>query len=284
MILLTGATGKTGGATARALAGKGLPLRAIVRNAEKAKPLAEAGIELVVGDVGDDAVLDKALAGVTKAFVLLPNGEHQLALERKFVDRAKAAGVRHLVKMSSMEAVPGTTIPIPAVHVASEAYIRASGLAWTMIRPNFFMQNLLANARTIREMGKFFLPCGNGKTAMSDVRDVGAVVATVLAGTGHENQSYELTGPQALTFTEVAQIFSDVLGRPIVYVDQPLAGYRAMLAKVLVNPWHLNAVCELIGAIAHGGLDTTTDTIKRLLGREPISLAQFIRDHIAAFK
>lgn len=282
-ILLTGATGKTGGAAAKALTAQGAKVRAIVRSAEKAKPLADAGVELVTGDVADAAVLAKAFAGVTKAALILPNGEKQLENEKRFVDEAKKAGVKHIVKLSSIEAEPGVKQAIPAMHVASEAHIKASGLAWTMVRPNFFMQNLLLNAYTIKNMNSFSLPCGQGKTGMSDTRDIGAVIAKVLSSDGHEGQSYALTGPQALSFADVAEIFSKVLGRKIAYIDQPLSEYREMLGKFVTNPWHLNAVCELISGIAEGGLNMTTDTIKRLLGREPISLEQFVRDHLAAF-
>jgi len=284
MILLTGATGKTGTTAAKTLLAKGVKFRVLSRNAEKAKWLSDAGAEVVVGDISDPAALSKALAGVSKALLTQPNTEHQLADEKRFVDQAKKAGVKHVVKMSSMESNPGTKMLVPALHVESETYIRASGLAWTMIRPNFFMQNFLANAGTIKSIGKFFMPCGQGKTGMSDARDVGEVVAAVMSGTGHENQSYDITGPQVLTFTQAAEIFSTVLGRKVEYVDMPPAEYRAILNKVLVGEWHINAVFELISEIAHGGLDTTTDTAKRILGREPTSLAQFITQHIGVFK
>jgi uncharacterized protein YbjT (DUF2867 family) len=264
--------------------GRGLPLRAIVRNEEKAKAFKDGGIHLVVGDAGDEATLATAMAGITTALLIMPNSERQAALEERFVDKAKAAGVKRIVKMSSMEAVPGAKAVIPATHVRVEAYIRASGLAWTMIRPNFFMQNLLGNGRTIKDQGTFSLPCGQGKTGMSDTRDIGAVIAAVLSGNGHDGKSYELTGPELLSFADVAKRFSDVLGKPVTYIDQPMSEYHAHLSKFLTNTWHLNAVCELFGEIAQGGLNTTTDTIKRILGREPTSLKQFILDHIAVFK
>jgi uncharacterized protein YbjT (DUF2867 family) len=286
-ILLTGATGKTGGATARALAAdagvKGR-VRALVRNAEKAAPLAAAGIELVVGDVADPETLRRALVGVERALLVMPNRERQLDLEKQFVDLAKAAGVRHVVKMSSAEAVPGVKAAIPKIHVASEDYIKASGLAWTMLKPNFYMQNLLASARGIAGQGVLALPCGNGKTAMADTRDVGAVAAKVLTGDGHAGKSYELTGPELLTFADVAARLSEILGKPVRYVDQPMAEYHAILSRVLPDRWHADAVCELFGDIAHGGLDHTSDTVARILGRPPTSLSQFIRDHLAAFK
>lgn len=283
MILLTGATGKTGGETAKALAAKGVKIRALVRNAEKAASLKAAGIELAIGDASDAASVQKALADVDRLLVLLPNSQQQLDLEKQLVDQAKKAGVRHIVKMSSMEAMASATTPIPKIHWASEEHIRKSGLAWTMVKPNFFMQNLLASARSIKENGSFSLPMGTGKTAMSDTRDIGAVTAEALSGKGHEGKSYEITGPQLLTFGQVAERFSEVLGRKINYVAADPAAYLEILKRVLPNEWHANAVSQLFAQIAEGGLNHTTDVFKKLMGREPISLTQFLRDHIGAF-
>jgi len=282
MILLTGATGKIGAETAKQLVGKGAPVRALVRDAAKAAPLEAAGVELAVGNIADAAAVRQALTGVRQAFLLLPNGEQQEASEKQFTDLCRAAGVGHLVKMSSMEAVPTAQTPIPRAHWAVEEYIRASGLAWTMVKPNFFMQNLLASAKSIREQGLFSLPMGDGTTGMADARDIGAVCAEVLTGQGHAGQSYEITGPEVLTFHQVAERFTMVLGRPIRYVPMPMAQFRERMTGVL-KPWHLNAVCELFQEIADIGLDHTTGTFRRLMGRDPISLDRFIRDHAAAF-
>jgi len=285
MILLTGATGKTGGETARALLARGVKPRVLVRNADKAAALAAGGAELIVGDVTDAGIVRKALAGVEKLFLLLPNGEQQLALERQVVDLAREAGVRHVVKMSSMESLPDATAPIPQMHWASEQHIRASGLDWTMIRPNFFMQNFLGSARTIKEQKLFSLPMGDGRTAMADTRDIGAVAAEALAGNGHAGKSYDVTGPEVLDFHQAAERFSEVLGTQIRYVPADPEVYLAILKRVLPSEWHANAVSTLFGEIAEGAvLPHATDTVRQLLGREPISLAQFIRDHIEAFR
>lgn len=283
MILLTGVTGKIGGETARQLIAKGAKLRALVRDAGKAAELKAAGVELVVGDIADAATVSKALNGAEKAFLLLPNGEQQEANEKQFTDLCVAAGVKHLVKMSSMEAVATGKTPIPRAHWAVEEYIRASGLDWTMVKPNFFMQNLLASATSIREQGRFSLPMGEGTTGMADARDIGAVCAEVLTGKGHAGKSCEITGPEVLTFKQVAERFSEVLGRKIEYVPMPMAQFRERMTGIL-KPWHLNAVCELFQEIADIGLDHTTDTFKKLTGREPISLRQFIKDHAALFQ
>ena len=283
MLLLTGVTGKTGGASAQALLKKGVPLRAIVRNAEKAAALKDAGVELVIGDVTDPAVLEKAMTGVDKALMTMPNGEKQLELEKQFVDVAKRSGVRHVIKMSSMEAVADAKSPIAKIHYASGQYLQKSGLAWTLIKPNFFMQNFLGSAGSIKEKGQFFLPMGEGKTVMADTRDIGAVVAAVMTGTGHEGKAYEVTGPEVLSFADAAARFSTVLGRKIEYVHVPMAAYRVTLSRFLTNEWHLNAVCELFQEIADTRTLHTTDTVQKLTGKAPISLEQFVRDHQAAF-
>lgn len=283
MILLTGVTGKTGGETARQLLAKGAKLRAIVRNEAKAADLKAAGVELVVGDVADAETVRRALKGVEKAFLTLPNGRNQEAQEKQFADLAVAAGVQHLVKMSSMEAVAHAETPIPKAHWAVEEYIRASGIGWTMVKPNFFMQNLLSSAAGIKANRKFSLPMGNGTTGMADIRDIAAVCAEVLTGKGHAGKSYEITGPEVLTFHDVADRFTAVLGEKVEYVPMPTDQFRERMKNVL-EPWHLNAVCELFREIAEIGLDHTTDTFRQLMGREPRSVTQFIQDHVALFR
>ncbi len=283
MLLLTGVTGKTGGASAQALLKTGVPLRAIVRNAEKAESLKAAGIELIIGDVTDKAVLEKAMAGVDKVLMTIPNSEKQLDVEKQFIDVAKQQGVKHLVKISSMEAVATAKSPIAKIHYASGQYLQKSGLAWTLMKPNFFMQNFLGSAGTIKEQGKFFLPMGEGKTVMADTRDIGASVAAVMTGRGHEGQQYEITGPEVLSFADAAERFSKVLGREIEYVHVPMEAYRTTLARFLTNEWHLNAVCELFQEIAEGGMLHTTDSVQKLTGTPPISFEQFVRDHKAVF-
>jgi uncharacterized protein YbjT (DUF2867 family) len=233
-------------------------------------------------DMGDVAAA-ACLQGAERALVLLPNGQQQLTLETQFVDLAQAAGVRHIVKVSSMEALPDAASPIPKVHYASEQHIKASGLDWTMIRPNFYMQNLLGGAATIRSQGRFFLPMGQGKVAMTDTRDVAAFIAHVLSTLGHAGESYEVTGPEILSASPAAQLPSQVLGKPVEYVDIAPAEYRKVLARFASSEWHLEAVMALFAEIAAGQPVYVTDTFRRVMGREPVSFAQFVRDHLATF-
>ena len=284
MILITGATGKTGSATAKSLGEKGETFRALIRNEEKKEGLESLGGEVVIGSIENTEVVNQSMQGVKTVLVLLPNSESQLALEKQLVDSAKQAGVERIVKMSSIEATPDATSPIPKLHLESEEYIKQSGLAWTMIKPNFYMQNLLASAGTIKEQGKIFLPMGEGKTGMIDTTDVGKVLAKVLSEDGHESMNHEITGPEILSFYEVAEIFSKALGKQVDYVDVPMDAYKKTLGQFLTNQWHLDAVIDLFKGIAEGGIEDKTDTFNELMGETPKSLSQFLADNSFIFK
>ncbi|MAF82937.1 MAG: SDR family oxidoreductase [Gammaproteobacteria bacterium] len=285
MILLTGVTGKTGGAAASELIKKGVSLRALVRDADKASALKEAGVELVVGDAAERDVVARALDGVEKALLILPNSQEQQDMEMQFVDLAAEAGVRHFVKLSSLEALPEATSPIPSMHYAVEQHICTTDMDWTMIKPNFFMQNLLPSGFVIKAEGKFYLPMGDGVTVMMDCRDIGAVIAEVLVGTDHEGQSYKISGPELITFHDVADQFSEVLGKKVEYVNQDPAAYRERVAPFLSSEWHLDAVMHLFSEVVDGVvMPTVTDTFEQLVGREPIPFRRFVQDHIGVYQ
>ena len=284
MILLTGATGKTGSATAKALNEKGKTFRALIRNDEKRGDIESLGGEVVIGSIENKEAVDQSMVDVETALILLPNSENQLSLEKQLVDSAKQAGAKRVVKMSSIEATPDATSPIPKLHLESEEYIKQSGLSWTMIKPNFYMQNLLASAGTIKDQGKIFLPMGEGKTGMIDTTDVGKVLAKVLSEDGHESMNHEITGPEILSFNEVAEIFSKGLDKQVDYVDVPLAAYKETLGQFLTNQWHLDAVIDLFKGIADGGIEEKTDTYSELMGESPKSLSEFISENSFIFK
>ena len=283
MILLTGATGKTGSEVAKQLAAHDTPFRVLVRDPDKAAALKDLGAEIAVGNMEDADAVSKALAGVDKAVLILSNGEHQAKIEKQFTDCAVKAGVKHIVKLSSMESKPGTTKPIPAMHVASEEHIRASGLDWTMIRPTFFTQNLLGSARTIKTSDKIVLALGNAVVAPTDLRDVAEVIRLALTDDAHLNKSYDLTGPEALSLSQVAEKFSKVLGREIRYEPQPVEEFGKILRQVGFPEWRVNAVCDEFRLLGQTTSRHTTDTIRQILGREPTSVEQFIRDHIKVY-
>lgn len=284
MILVTGATGKTGGEVARQLAAANTSFRALVRDVDKAAPISALGAELVVGDIADEAFLSTALNGIDKAFLVMPNDEEQLVLEKAFTDACVAAEVQHLVYLSSLESVPESKNPITQNHVAAQDYIRESGMSWTLVRPTFFMQNFETYAPRIKEAGQIVMPVGSGTVSATDLRDVGEVIRDVLTKPDHENKSYDLTGPELLTFTEIAEQFSRVLGTTVEYIDQPMEEFADLLRTIGLSEWRVDAVCKELEAIGAGVVDHTTDTIEELLGRPPISLEKYISDHIDQFR
>ncbi|MSQ86675.1 MAG: hypothetical protein EXR10_07520 [Alphaproteobacteria bacterium] len=285
MILLTGATGKTAMAAATAIAVAGHKARVVTRDAAKASQLAALGHEIAVGDLSDLQFLKDAMRGIDRAFLLLPNTEQQGNMEARFTDTAKASGVRHLVKISSIEAHAGIGARVPEMHAASEAYVKASGLEWTMVKPNFFMQTLLAAANGVKARGELTMPVGGARISMVDCRDAGAVIAKVLLEPGHEGQSYKLTGSESVTFVEIATRLSRIIDKPVKFVDPPLAAYRENLLKALPDPWRVEAVCEIFATTAKGQreIEAITDTFQELLGRSPIGLDTFLSDYKKAF-
>ena len=168
-------------------------------------------------------------------------------------------------------------------HGETDEALIDSGLPYTILRPNSFYQNMLWSAATIKDHGAFYLPMGNARQSLVDVRDIAAVAVQVLTGTGHEGKTYVITGPESLSYHEVADKLSAVLGRSIRYVDvPPEAAFESML-KAGMPQWNARAVTELYGIFAAGEAAGTTDTIERITGRAPISFDQFARDHAAAF-
>ncbi|HET8547521.1 MAG TPA: SDR family oxidoreductase [Bryobacteraceae bacterium] len=284
MILLIGATGTTGNETARLIAGRGIDIRALVRNPDKAAALRGYGIEAVEGDAADPAALDRALRGIETLFIATSAEPRLPDLHRGIVERAKHAGVRRIVKISAAGARPDARFRFAAVHGKSDESIRGSGIAWTILRPGFFMQNLLAWASVIAQQHALVQPTGTGRTAYIDARDIAAVAAQVLLNPGHDAKTYDLTGPEALSGEEVAGVFSRVLGERITFVSPEPAKFRATLSQFGIPDWLAEGLLEGYEAISKGQAARVTGAIRELTGREPGSLEQFVRDHRAAFK
>jgi len=283
MILLTGITGKTGAQVLRALADRGIPLRALVRDPGKAGRPAAPQLELVQGDFGDAASLSEAMRGVDQAFMLTPNNEKQLENEMRFVDAAVTAGVSHVVKLSASGADADSPALLKRFHGLSEAHLARSGLAFTIVRPNFYMQNLLQCAASIAADDRFCLPMGSGRTGLIDVRDVGDFAAGVLTGSGHEGRTYYITGPEILSFAELAQQMSEVLGRRIEYVDIPGGQFGSQLRGAGASAWYVDAVADLFRIIADDGGAMITPVFEEVCGRPPTTFRQFVERHAAAF-
>ncbi len=281
MILLTGITGNNGGATATALLAKGVKFRALVRDLDKAAEWADQGVELVKGDLEDQASVTAALKGADRAVLILPNGEDQQRLELSFIETAKAAGLPWILKLSSPEAVRGTTSPIPLAHIAAEDAIMASGMNWTFVRPSFFMQNFRGSVATARETGKLSMPMDDGTIAVTDTADAGAFIAHVLTDENpaqHYGQCYDITGPDpVLNFHDVARIIGEVIGQEVEYDNCDADAFQEAIRPFHRNNWHSDAVAHLFAEIAD---DTTpghkTTTFQEIMGRPGMSLKEYL--------
>jgi uncharacterized protein YbjT (DUF2867 family) len=217
-VLVTGATGNTGPGLVAALCAAGADVRVLVRDASKARPLQAMGAEVFVADLDRPETLEPAIAGIDKVYLLTWNGPTQAQQVHDFIQAAKRAGKPHIVR-HSMWGSPRSRIIQQGEQAESE--IKSSGLRWTMLRPTFFMQNAMMAAGTIANDGVIYWDIEDGKLGMIDVRDIVDVAVSVLTGDGHEGQSYILTGPEAISFRDVAATFSAVLSRDIRFVAVP---------------------------------------------------------------
>jgi uncharacterized protein YbjT (DUF2867 family) len=283
MILITGATGNNGRELVRQLVAAGQHVRALVRNPAKVTNLKGPNVELVVGDFDQPATLDAALRGVEKAFLLTPVAEHFVEWQSVFIESAERAELKHLVKFSGMGADAGAKVELLRLHSETDNLLRNSGVPFTILQPNSFHQNILSSADTIKAQGAFYWPLKDAAQSTVDIRDINAVAARVFTSSGHEGKTYTITGPEALTFQQVAEKLSAVLGRDIRYVDVPLSAAADEMRKSAMPEWNVRAVTELLGYFASGAAATVTDTVPRLLGRPAISFEQFVQDHRAAF-
>ena len=272
MILVTGASGTVGSEVVKALGGRSAGVRAGYRTRPQNVP---AGVESVKLDYERPETIRPALQGVDTLFLL----SNTVDPERKVVDEAKRAGVKRIVKLSVIGAAEeGFTFA--RWHRAVEKYIEASGLGWTFLRPNGFMQNVVTYmGETIRSQSAIYSPAGNAAASHVDARDVGAVGARVLTDKGHEGKAYELTGPAALTYGQIAEILSRVLGRTIGYVPISPEQYRQAAVAAGTPEGYADALVDLNRYYLEGKASVVTPAVRQLTGRDPIPFEQFARDY-----
>ena len=284
MILFTGLTGAVGTEIIKLLPEYDIRARGLVRNPDKADAIRAAGVEVIPGDLEDQNAVNAALQGCDRAFLLMANSRQQLELEKSFVDAAVEAGVGHIVKMSANGADSNSTALLKRYHGDAEQYIRESGLRYTLVRPNFFMQNMLHIAGSIVEQDKFFMPMRDGQVGIIDVRDVARFILAVLTGSGHDGKTYEITGPELVSFHDIASQLSEVTGREISYIDQPAAEFKQSLRHWVPDDWYVETVSELFELIAQGSGALLNDEYTRVTGRAPTTPRRFFRDYSSFFE
>ena len=280
MILITGASGNVGREVLKQMLQGGHKVRAAYQSSEKAAA-APAGVETVIVDFNRPETLRGALNGIKCVFLVGPVAPNLVELESKATEEIKRAGVPRLVKLSAMGTAAAT---FPRQHAESEDRIKGSGVAWTFLRPNGFMQNMVIyNAATVRGQNAFYGSAADGKVSQVDVRDVGAVAVRVLTEDGHTGKTYTLTGPAAFSNAEIAAILSSVLDREIRYVNLPPDQMKQALLGAGMPEWNVNGVIDLEALYREGGASTISPDIEHVLRRKPIAYEQFARDYVSNF-
>jgi len=268
VILVFGATGTVGNELISILSGDDVPAIAVTRG--PAPPRPRRGVRWVQADLAAPASVEGLFSGVRSMFLLTGNHPDMARLQIAAIDAAARAHVEYVVKLSALGASDHSRLPIGRAHYEAESALMASGMRWTMLRPHVFMQNLLGQARAIAHEGRIVGGSGDGRIPFIDTRDIAAVAAVALTRPGHDGQKYILTGPEALSYSDIARILSGVIGRPVEYHDfYNEARDRNTLAA------HQRAGGKT--AMVH-------DTVRRILGREPRSSAEFAKDHARIFR
>ncbi|MBO0791621.1 MAG: SDR family oxidoreductase [Ktedonobacteraceae bacterium] len=285
MILVTGATGLSGSAVIREFARQQSPVRALIRSRAKAQALETLpAVELVEGDMLHPETLADALSGVDRVLLISSADQQMVETQCAFIDAAKKAGVRHIVKFSGLNSALDSPFLFARMHAEIERYLERSGLAWTHLRPGQFMQVYLREVPTIVAESAFFLPLEDAKLAPVDIEDIAKAAFVLLHTPGHEGKSYEMTGPEALSMTEIAEQISLATGSTVRYVKiSPAEGKRALLAAG-VPPYFADAVDVQTSERLKGAEAVVYPETHAALGLRPTTFAEFARRHAAAFR
>ncbi len=246
-------------------------MRALARSSESSADFPPP-IEAATGDLGDPASLAAAMQGVEQVFLLCGPTPDEVALNRNAIDAARASGVRLVVRSSILASDPESTATFVRNHGESDAYLARSGLAHVILRPNYFAQNVPDSViPTIDDDGRFYANLGTARISMVDTADVGTVGAVALTNPGHDGKVYDVTGPEALAYDDVASKLSSRLGRRVEYVDVPDAAARSALAGAGLGDWLVDSLVSLFVQYRRSGTDgyaaQVTDTVQELTGK-----------------
>ena len=283
MILITGATGNVGVEVVKKLSTLGEPVRAFVHHKTHARSIALPGVELFDGDFGKPETFTAALGGIDRLFLLIPSSAEVEQQQCNFVDAAERAKIKHIVKLSQFGANKQARGRFQRYHGAVESYIRRSGIPFTFLRPNLFMQGLLNFKSAIASQSALYAPAGDAKVSVIDVRDIASVAAKTLTESGHQGKTYDLTGPEPLTHAGMADHLSMALMKPIKFVDvQPNTFKRALLGFGMPQ-WQADGLMEDYEHYRRGEASEVTSTVRDVTGTEPIAFSRFARDYAGKF-
>lgn len=283
-IFVSGATGTSGGATVRALISRGADVVAGVRSLEKAGELESLGATVKPFDMSDVAAMTETMRGSEGLFLVTPVSERTAEMTRAMTAAAKAAGVRRIVKLSGLDIDIVPDLAMCRWHLDAEEAIKSSGLEWTFLRCNAFMQNFYNSAGSIREQGVYFSPFGNAPVAFVDAKDIGAAAAEALLAEGHAGRIHSITGPRGIINDEIAALLGEVAGREVTCVLVTGEQLRQTLVTHGIPESVAAATAELLEYIATGKAGYAAPDLEQILGRPPRDFVQWTRENAQVFR
>jgi len=280
--LITGATGNIGSIVVNRLLDRGERPRVLARDAQKARLRFGDRVDICAGDFSDATSMAAALSGVD-AFLLVSSVDDLAARDEVAAKAAKAAGVKHLVKISSMS-IPQKTIMTGMWHAQGEAAVRASEVPFTFVRSAGFMENCLQWASSIKSEGVVRSSAGDGKTPVVHSQDIADVATKALTTQAYIGETLPVSGPEMLSYPEMLAKIGAVIGKPLRYeVLSDEEERRQLVARN--RPAHMvDAIISIFQATREGRIAGVTDTVERVLGRKPLSFDRWLEQHAAAFQ
>jgi uncharacterized protein YbjT (DUF2867 family) len=284
MIYVTAGGGYVGREIVERLEKAGQRVRALVTSPEEARSIQGPNVEMVVGDRAHVETFAHTLAGADVAMLLTRNALDLVAKDASFCKAARAAGVRRVVKLSAFGADVNAEPGAKRVHGASEQAVQQSGLHWTFLRPQFFMQNMLWFINEIRASGSFSLPMGSGRVGMIDHRDIADVAVRCLTESGHEGRIYKLSGPELLSCADIAAKLTRATGIPIRFNDMPPDDFRKLLMSMGRPAWHAEEMTVSYVGMSNGASAVLTEDVQHVLGRPATSFDRVAADYAHLFR
>jgi uncharacterized protein YbjT (DUF2867 family) len=278
MILVTGATGRVGSKLVELLVKSDVQVKGLVRNPQKAATLQALGVSVILGDLDQPDCLDAALQGCDRLFSIPPNTINQAEQEIELFERAKQTGVRQIVKLSTVKSDLESSCHFFQQHAIAEEHLRQSGIEFTILQSNSFMQNFLWFIHEMRQKGTLSLPMGEAEVAPVDIRDLVSVASVVLSEGGHGGRTYNVTGLERLALQEIAATFSTAIRPKITYRDISPLDFQQTLHQAGVSEWYAEAVVAS-WQIASQEQPTLTDIVTKIGRKQPFPFEAFVRDY-----